>query len=137
MPIPASGTLGAAAAAPHGDGGRAAPRCMPLLRERESNLSFFPTRDGLMKPAAAEHLAVAPPPRGAFQSEAIETKRSRRNLMSSKKVVRKPSKKIADTRRVRYGSGAAPRVLRAGDAATKDSRAIRFGSGAAPAALRK
>jgi hypothetical protein len=58
--------------------------------------------------------------------------------MSSKKtVVRKSSKKIADSRRVRYGSGAAPRVLRAADAATKDSRAIRFGSGAAPAALRK
>lgn len=59
--------------------------------------------------------------------------------MSSKKqpVVRKPSKKIADSRRVRFGSGAAPRVLRSGDAATQDSRAIRFGSGAAPVALRK
>jgi hypothetical protein len=58
-------------------------------------------------------------------------------MSSQKTVVRKPSKKIADSRRVRYGSGAAPRVLRAADAATKDSRAIRFGSGAAPAALRK
>lgn len=59
--------------------------------------------------------------------------------MSSKKqpVVRKPSKKIADSRRIRYGSGAAPRVLRSSDAATRDSRAIRFGSGAAPSALRK
>lgn len=54
-----------------------------------------------------------------------------------KPVVRKPSKKIADSRRVRYGSGAAPRVLRSSDAATRDSRAIRFGSGAAPSALRK
>jgi len=54
-----------------------------------------------------------------------------------KPVVRKPSKKIADSRRVRFGSGAAPRALRATDAATGDTRAIRFGSGAAPAALRK
>jgi hypothetical protein len=54
-----------------------------------------------------------------------------------KPVVRKPSKKIADSRRVRFGSGAAPRVLRSADAATGDTRAIRFGSGAAPAALRK
>jgi hypothetical protein len=54
-----------------------------------------------------------------------------------KPVVRKPSKKIADSRRVRFGSGAAPRVLRSADAATGDNRAIRFGSGAAPAALRK
>lgn len=59
--------------------------------------------------------------------------------MSSKKqpVVRKPTKKIADSRRVRFGSGAAPRVLRSAGAATQDSRAIRFGSGAAPVALRK
>ena len=54
-----------------------------------------------------------------------------------KPVVRKPSRKIADSRRVRFGSGAAPRVLRSVDAATGDTRAIRFGSGAAPAALRK
>jgi hypothetical protein len=54
-----------------------------------------------------------------------------------KPVVRKPSRKIADSRRVRFGSGAAPRVLRSADAATGDTRAIRFGSGAAPAALRK
>ena len=53
-----------------------------------------------------------------------------------KPVVRKPSKKIADSRRVRFGSGAAPRVLRT-DAATSDTRNVRFGSGAAPAALRK
>jgi hypothetical protein len=58
--------------------------------------------------------------------------------MSSKKqpVVRKPSKKIADSRRVRYGSGSAPRVLRT-DAATQDSGKVRFGSGSAPASLRK
>jgi len=58
-------------------------------------------------------------------------------LMSKKPVVRKQSKKIADSRRVRYGSGFAPRVVRATDAATRDSRAIRFGSGFTPAALRK
>ena len=42
--------------------------------------------------------------------------------MASKKtqIVRKPSKKIADSRRVRYGSGNAPRVVRAHDAATQD-----------------
>jgi hypothetical protein len=34
-------------------------------------------------------------------------------LMSSKKyVVRKPSKKIADSRKVRWGGGSAPQVLR-------------------------
>ena len=54
-----------------------------------------------------------------------------------KPVVRKPSKKIADSRRVRFGSGAAPRVLRSSDASTENTRAIRFGSGAAPAQLRK
>ena len=54
-----------------------------------------------------------------------------------KMVVRKPSKKIADSRRVRYGSGSAPRVIRAMDVATQDSRAVRFGSGSAPASLRK
>jgi hypothetical protein len=59
--------------------------------------------------------------------------------MSSKKqpVVRKASKKIADSRRIRFGSGNAPRVLRTVDAATKDSRRIRFGSGNTPASLRK
>jgi hypothetical protein len=59
--------------------------------------------------------------------------------MSSKKqpVVRKPSKKIADSRRIRFGSGNAPRVLRTVDAATQDSRKIRFGSGNAPSSLRK
>jgi hypothetical protein len=52
-------------------------------------------------------------------------------------VVRKPSKKIADSRRIRYGSGSAPRVIRLADAATQDSRTVRFGSGSAPASLRK
>jgi hypothetical protein len=58
-------------------------------------------------------------------------------MTSKKQLVRKPSKKIADSRRVRYGSGNAPRVIRALDAQTQDSRAIRFGSGNAPASLRK
>ena len=59
--------------------------------------------------------------------------------MSSKKqpVVRKASKKIADSRRVRFGGGAAPRVLRTQDAATRDPRTVRFGGGSAPAILRK
>jgi hypothetical protein len=60
--------------------------------------------------------------------------------MSSKKqpvVVRKASKKIADSRRVRFGGGSAPRVLRAQDAATRDPRNVRFGGGSAPAILRK
>jgi hypothetical protein len=62
------------------------------------------------------------------------------NFMKSKKqpVVRKASKKIADSRRVRYGSGWAPaKVVRSADAAIADSGAIRFGSGWAPASLRK
>jgi hypothetical protein len=74
------------------------------------------------------------------QSEPLTTTRSRRNPMSSKKqpvVVRKASKKIADSRRVRYGSGNAPRVVRALDAATQDPRSVRFGSGNCPASLRK
>ena len=60
--------------------------------------------------------------------------------MKSKKqpVVRKVTKKIADSRRVRFGSGNAPAiVVRSADAATADSGAIRFGSGNAPACLRK
>lgn len=54
-----------------------------------------------------------------------------------KQLVRKPSKKIADSRRVRYGAGSAPRVVRATDNATQDSRVVRFGAGSAPASLRK
>ncbi|HEU4645440.1 MAG TPA: hypothetical protein VFS80_07735 [Burkholderiales bacterium] len=60
--------------------------------------------------------------------------------MTSKKlpVVRKPTKKIADTRRVRYGTGMAPAtIVRSRDKATADSGAIRFGTGMAPASLRK
>jgi hypothetical protein len=70
----------------------------------------------------------------------LTTTRARRNPMSSKKqpvVVRKASKKIADSRRVRFGSGSAPRVLRTVDTATHDSGKVRFGSGSAPASLRK
>ena len=53
-------------------------------------------------------------------------------------VVRKPTKKIADSHRVRFGSGSAPaKIIRSADAATADSGAIRFGSGSAPASLRK
>ena len=60
--------------------------------------------------------------------------------MKSKKqpIVRKPTKKIADSRRVRFGAGNAPaKVVRSTDAATADSGAIRFGAGNAPASLRK
>ena len=60
--------------------------------------------------------------------------------MKSKKqpVVRKPTKKIADSRRVRFGNGSAPaKVARSPIAAIADSGAIRFGNGSAPAWLRK
>jgi len=60
--------------------------------------------------------------------------------MTSKKqpVVRKPSRKVADSRRVRYGTGMAPAsIVRTHDKATADSNAIRFGTGMAPASLRK
>lgn len=60
--------------------------------------------------------------------------------MKSKKqpVVRKPTKKIADSRRVRFGTGSAPaKLVRATDPAIADSGAIRFGTGSAPASLRK
>jgi len=60
--------------------------------------------------------------------------------MKSRKqpVVRKPSKKIADSRRVRYGAGCAPtKLVRSADVAIADSGAIRFGAGCAPASLRK
>jgi len=52
-------------------------------------------------------------------------------------IVRKPSKKIADSRRVRYGGGSMPRVLRAADQLTQDARTVRFGGGSMPASLRK
>ena len=53
-------------------------------------------------------------------------------------VVRKSTKKIADSHRVRFGSGMAPaKVVRSADTATADSGAIRFGSGMAPASLSK
>ena len=58
-------------------------------------------------------------------------------MTSKKQLVRKSSKKIADSRRVRFGGGSTPRVLRTQDAATRDSRAIRFGGGSCPALLRK
>ncbi len=60
--------------------------------------------------------------------------------MKSKKqpVVRKPTKKIADSRRVRFGNGMAPaKLVRTADAAVSDSGVIRFGNGMAPASLRK
>ena len=60
--------------------------------------------------------------------------------MKSKKqpVVRKPTKKIADSRRIRYGNGMAPaKVVRSMDAASADAGTIRFGTGSAPACLRK
>ena len=57
--------------------------------------------------------------------------------MQKKPIVRKPSKKIADSRRVRYGSSSSPRIIRQLDKATRDTRAVRFGSSSAPASLRK
>jgi hypothetical protein len=69
----------------------------------------------------------------------IDNPLKEKTLMSSKKqpVVRKPSKKIADSRKVRWGGGSAPQVLRTQDSATRDRRTVRFGGGSAPAALRK
>jgi hypothetical protein len=55
----------------------------------------------------------------------------------ARQIVRKPSKKIADSRRVRFGGGSEPRVIRSLDKATADTRAIRFGGGSMPASLRK
>ncbi|MEO8717628.1 MAG: hypothetical protein ABI423_05355 [Burkholderiales bacterium] len=53
-------------------------------------------------------------------------------------VVRKVSKKIADSGRVRYGNGCAPTVVaRSTDAAIADAGTVRFGNGCAPAGLRK
>ncbi len=53
-------------------------------------------------------------------------------------LVRKPSKKIADSRRVRFGGGSTPaRVVRSADPSTADSGAIRFGGGSAPSNFRK
>jgi hypothetical protein len=62
--------------------------------------------------------------------------------MSRKKqkqpVIRRLTKKIADSRRVRFGGGMAPAsVVRSADPATADSGAVRFGGGMAPASLRK
>ena len=60
--------------------------------------------------------------------------------MKSKKqpVVRKPTKKIADSRRVRFGFGSAPaKLVRPADSSVSDSGATRFGFGSAPAGLRK
>ena len=55
-----------------------------------------------------------------------------------KVVIRKQSKKVADSRRVRYGSGFAPAaIVRSPEAATVDSGKVRFGSGFTPASLRK
>ncbi len=59
-------------------------------------------------------------------------------LRKKQPLVRKPSKKIADSRRVRYGAGFAPASLsRSTDTATQDSGKVRFGAGFAPASLRK
>jgi hypothetical protein len=70
----------------------------------------------------------------------LSTNACKEDYMKSKKqpVVRKPTKKIADSRRVRFGGGCAPaKVVRSTDAATADSGAVRFGGGCAPAILSK
>ena len=58
-------------------------------------------------------------------------------MSKQKRIVRKPSKKIADARRVRYGAGWAPKVVRTLDKSTEDTRAVRFGAGWKPASLTK
>src|SRR5258708_39623889 len=98
-------------------------------RRAQANPPLFPVRARLMKRA----FFCANSVRAAF---AARSKTPRRALMSSKQkiVVRKPTKKIADSRRVRYRAGAGPRVVHSLDKATHDNRAIRFASGPAPAA---
>jgi len=59
-------------------------------------------------------------------------------MKSKQPVVRKPTKKIADSRRVRFGTGSAPaKLVRPVDPASADAGTIRFGTGSAPASLRK
>jgi hypothetical protein len=84
-------------------------------------------------------MAAATPQQGV-RDRHHSTNSHKENRMRSKKqaVVRKPTKKIADTRRVRYGTGSAPAALvRSADSAVADSGAIRFGTGSAPAIFRK
>src|SRR5260221_14345263 len=101
-------------------------------RRAQANPPFFPARARLMKRA----FFCANSVRAGF---AAGSKTPRRALMSSKQkiVVRKPTKKIADSPRVRYGAGSAPRVVRSLDKATPDTGAIRFGAGSPPPARRK
>jgi hypothetical protein len=110
-------------------------RISPPAAAAQSNLSFFLGYTHLMKP----------PPRVRAYAHAAanggdpEIFHRPGDIMTSKKqqLVRKPSRKIADSRRIRYGAGNAPRVVRPLDAATQDSKAIRFGAGNCPASLRK
>jgi len=54
-----------------------------------------------------------------------------------KQVVRKPSRKIADSRRVRYGAGWSAPAVRSLDKATQDKGSVRFGAGWSAPSLRK
>jgi hypothetical protein len=82
-------------------------------------------------------ITFAPPQQGVRDRNYHPSKE--KHMTSNKQpVVRKPTKKIADTRRVRYGAGNAPaKLIRPADVAIADSGAIRFGAGNAPASLRK
>jgi hypothetical protein len=87
-------------------------------------------------------MASAPPHLRVRSPFVLSIESTQEEIMARKQqkqpVVRKVSKKIADSRRVRYGAGMAPaRVGRSADLATANSGAIRFGAGMAPAILRK
>jgi hypothetical protein len=103
----------------------------------KANLSLFPSRASLRNRPRNGHRANAR--REAARDFDPTSNTLEENLMSRKQktVVRKPSKKIADSRRVRFGGGSAPQVVRPLDAATRDSRTVRFGGGSMPASLRK
>jgi hypothetical protein len=84
-------------------------------------------------------IAFAPPLHGVRDRNYRPTACKEKHMKSNKQpVVRKPSRKIADTRRIRFGGGSAPaKVVRTAEGAIADSGAIRFGGGSAPASLRK
>lgn len=118
---------------------RPASSDLPRMRHVESNLSFFPARTRLMKRALIGVNRIRTTAAGGARSKSSANTHKENHMRSKKQpVVRKPTKKIADSRRVRYGTGCAPaKLVRSSDAATADSGAIRFGTGCAPASLRK
>jgi hypothetical protein len=84
-------------------------------------------------------IAFAPPLHGVRDRNHPPTACKEKHMKSKNQpVVRKPTKKIADSRQIRYGNGCAPaKLARSADAAIADPGLIRFGNGCAPASLRK